>query len=334
MTVGSPPPQSVSVVIPVFRGATTLEGVVTELLTLVETTAEGTPFEIVEVILVHDDASDSSDLVMRHLNEMHDKVVPVWLSRNFGQHAATIAGISRSSGDWIVTLDEDGQFDPEGIARMLDTAVGTGAQVVYARPVNSRPHGVVRNAASWLSRGLSRLAMERTAAPDFHSFRLILGVVGREVAARVGPGVYLDVALTWVVGRYSTTAVVLRGEVRQSAYTPLKLLSHFRRLVVSTGTRSLRAVTALGVFIALGGAVVATLLIVQKLTTGVDAPGWTSLMVAVLMSSGAILLALGVIAEYIGVTVGTALGRPAFLIVSDPASRLPGVRTAQPSDES
>ena len=65
----------------------------------------------------------------------------VWLSRNYGQHAATLAGMSSSGGDWIVTLDEDGQHDPSYVGAMLDVALAEQASVVYARPVNPAPHG-------------------------------------------------------------------------------------------------------------------------------------------------------------------------------------------------
>ena len=78
---------------------------------------------------------------MRELEQEYPFVRSVWLSRNFGQHAATLAGMASSGGDWIVTLDEDGQHDPSYIGAMLDVALDEQASVVYARPVNPAPHG-------------------------------------------------------------------------------------------------------------------------------------------------------------------------------------------------
>ena len=90
------------------------------------------------MLLVHDCGPDDSARVMRELAP-HPFVRPVWLSRNFGQHAATLAGMASSGGDWIVTMDEDGQHDPAYIGAMLDVALAEQASVVYAsRPTRRR----------------------------------------------------------------------------------------------------------------------------------------------------------------------------------------------------
>jgi undecaprenyl-phosphate 4-deoxy-4-formamido-L-arabinose transferase len=72
-------------------------------------TPDGNAARVVEVVLVHDHGPDDSARVMRELASKHDWVRTVWLSRTYGQHAATLAGMSSSDGDWIVTVDEDGQ---------------------------------------------------------------------------------------------------------------------------------------------------------------------------------------------------------------------------------
>ena len=108
----------------------------------------GRHYRVTEVVLVHDCGPDASDDTVRALAAAHDWVRPVWLSRNFGQHAATLAGIAASGGEWVVTMDEDGQHDPEAIGALLDTAMTEQADVVYARPTNEPPHGALRNLAS------------------------------------------------------------------------------------------------------------------------------------------------------------------------------------------
>ena len=140
----------VSVVVPVYQGERTLRSVVAELAASVpdRTSPAGRPYRVTEVVLVHDCGPDRSDVVIRDLAATHDWVRAVWLSRNFGQHAATLAGIAASGGEWVVTMDEDGQHDPEAIGALLDTAMAEQADVVYARPTNEPPHGAVRNTAS------------------------------------------------------------------------------------------------------------------------------------------------------------------------------------------
>ena len=147
---------SVSVVIPVYSGAVTLPSVVKELEQLRPTqeTADGRKFRVDEVLLVWDRGIRGSDEVVRELAAREEWIRPIWLSCNFGQHPATLAGMTSSAGDWIVTMDEDGQHDPAYIGDLLDTAYRDRTQLVYASPTNRPPHGVLRNAASWLTKWL------------------------------------------------------------------------------------------------------------------------------------------------------------------------------------
>jgi polyisoprenyl-phosphate glycosyltransferase len=275
---------------------------------------------VVEVVLVHDDGPDDSPRVMRELAAKYDWVRTVWLSRNYGQHAATLAGMSSTGGDWIVTMDEDGQQDPADIPAMLDTALRERATVVYGAPINRPPHGILRNASSRSAKWLvGRLGGANDVA-KYNSYRLVLGEIGRSVAAYAGSGIYLDVGLGWVARPVATSAVTLRDEgERVSGYNVRSLMSHFWRMALTSGTRGLRAVSALGAAMAVLGVAVAVVLVVAKLAGSSIAPGWTSLVTILLFTSGAILFSLGIIAEYLGVAVNMAMGRPTYLIVGDPA---------------
>jgi glycosyltransferase involved in cell wall biosynthesis len=315
-------PHRISVVIPVYQGEDTLDSVVDEILALPTawTSPAGHELEVTEILLVWDHGPDKSDAVIRRLVADHPRVRAIWLSRNFGQHAATLAGMASSGGDWVVTMDEDCQHNPIAIAEMLDVAMADDVAVVYAEPTNPAPHGVLRNAAS---RGAKRVASSMTGghALQYQSFRLVLGEIARSVAAYSGAGIYLDVALGWVAGGSATSAVELRREQgRPSGYSLRSLLSHFWRMVVSSGTRGLRVVSIVGiVFAVLGLGLAAGLLIENVMGTQEPVRGWASTMVAILVTSGAILMSLGVIAEYVGAAVNMAMGKPLYLIVSDPA---------------
>lgn len=313
----------ISIVTPVYQGAKSLPGLAEEITALTEpvTTPAGHTFVITEWLLVHDNGPDNSADVIAELAQAHDVVRPIWLSRNYGQHPATLAGMASSNGDWIVTLDEDGQHDPADIGVFLDSAMESNAQLVYANPTNEAPHGFVRNSLSKSAKWVFATFLAGGAVQTFQSYRLIVGELGRSVAAYAGSGVYLDVALGWVVDRIAHVDVAMRDEgERRSGYTMRRLLSHFWRLVLSSGTRGLRMVSWLGVMFAILGVGVAVYLIIAT-SLGTDTPeGWTSTMVVVLLSTGAILFALGVIAEYVGVAVSMAMGKPPYLIISDPAS--------------
>jgi glycosyltransferase involved in cell wall biosynthesis len=326
-------PHEVSIVIPVYQGERTLDALIEEIrpLTAVTPTPDGYRLIVREVILVFDHGPDNSAMTIRSIAAKHPFVRLVWLSRNYGQHAATLAGMASSGSEWIVTLDEDGQHDPAAIAGMLDTALRTSASVVYAKPTNPPPHGFARNAASKGAKWLLTRLFTGSNAPDYQSFRLILGTIGRSVAAYSGSGVYLDVAMGWVAGNVVTSPVELREEAgRTSGYSPRRLFSHFWRMILSSGTRALRVVSVLGSVFGLIGVFIAILILIARLS-GNDVPeGWASTIVVILLSAGAILFSLGVIAEYIGVNVNMAMGKPPYLITSDQQNGPLGRRRPDP----
>lgn len=310
----------ISVVVPVYGGASTLRPLIDSILpfTTEQLTPAGYPYRVVEVVLVFDHGRDDSDERMRELARLHPFVRTIWLSRNFGQHAATLAGMASSGGEWIVTLDEDGQHDPVFIAGMLDIAMTEQAALVYARPTNAAPHSAFRNLTSRGSKWVLTKFLAGPRALEYHSYRLMLGEIGRSVAAYAGSNVYLDVALGWVAGDPATAPIELRSEGRDaSGYSTRRLLSHFWRMVLTSGTRGLRLVTAVGVAFAVVALGLAVWVVVSRITGTTIVEGWASTVIVVLFSSGAILFALGVIAEYLGVAVNMALGRPPYLIVSD-----------------
>ncbi|ORW91909.1 mannosyltransferase [Mycobacterium sp. IEC1808] len=319
---------SVSVVIPVYSGAETLAGVVKELeqLRSPQKTPDGRQFCVGEVLLVWDRGIRGTDRVVRELAGRDEWIRPIWLSRNFGQHPATLAGMTSSGGDWIVTMDEDGQHDPAYIGDMLDMAYRDRTQLVYASPTNKPPHGAFRNAASWLTKWLFvHVLMSSDGPKAFNSFRLMLGEAGRSVAAYTGAGVFLDVALCWVVANPSACPVLMREEGRPaSAYTLRRLSAHFWRLVISSGTRPLRFVSMMGILFALLGFAVATYSAIQKAVGDISVQGWTSVFVAVLVVGGAVLFALGIIAEYIAAAANMAMGKPVYVIVRDPSDVFDG----------
>jgi undecaprenyl-phosphate 4-deoxy-4-formamido-L-arabinose transferase len=227
--------------------------------------------------------------------------------------------MASAGGEWIVTMDEDGQHDPADIPAMLDRAMDQQVGVVYARPVNGRQHGRLRNLASDASKRVIDLLVPEGNTGIYHSYRLMLGEVGRGVAAYAGAGVYLDVALGWVANGAATCPVTLRPEgTRPSGYRLRSLLSHFWRLVLTSGTRLLRLVAVVGAVFALLGMVFAVVLVANKLFGGEIQPGWTSVMVVTLVGMGAILLTLGIVAEYLGIAVDMAMGKPLYLVASDP----------------
>lgn len=329
MTSATSPPgprvHEVSLVVPVYQGEGTLAALADEVapLTSAQLTPEGHAFRVAELLLVHDGAVDGSARVMTELAARHPFVRLLWLSRNFGQHPATLAGMASTVSPWVATLDEDGQQDPRDVGRMLDEALRSGAQLIYARPANEPPHGFLRNLGSAFAKWIFVHVLGSRPLGAFNSFRLVEGEVARGVAAYCGADVYLDVALSWVVGEARHCPLVLREErgQRRSGYTARRLLHHFWQLVLTSGTRPLRLIAFLGLFSIVAAFLITAVVVYARLTHQIPVQGWTSTVIFLSFFAGLILVSLGVIAEYLGVAVSMAMGKPPYLIVSRPPDR-------------
>lgn len=314
-------PIRVSIVIPVYAGETSLPTLMREVAPLnqPQTTPAGNRFVICEVLLVHDCGPDRSDGTLEALAAEYSFVQPVWLSRNYGQHAATMAGMASATGDWVVTIDEDGQQNPADIGCMLDCAVSSSLQLVYAQPTNPPPHGWLRNFSSGTAKAISTGLLGNRSIGRFNSFRLVDGEIARTLAAYCGNGVYLDVGLYWIAGRIGHCPIQLRNELgRPSGYSYLKLIGHFWSLVLTTGTRPLRFITVMGIFSIVLAIAIAAYALYGKLVGQVPVQGWASLTIVVAFFSGSILAALGVIAEYLAVTMGIVMGKPLYVVSTKP----------------
>lgn len=311
----------ISLVIPVYRGEKTLPILIEELvpLTQVQITPFGNHFFICEVLLVHDCGPDRSDKTIETFGIQYPFIRPVWLSRNYGQHPATLAGMASATGDWVATIDEDGQQNPADIGRMLDIALAESLQLVYAQPTNPPPHSWLRNILSRTAKAITTKLLSSSKIGKFSSFRLVDGEIARTLAAYCGNGVYLDVGLFWITGRIGHCPVRLRNEMdRPSGYSYLKLFSHFWRLILTTGTRPLRLITLMGIASVALAVVIASYALYGKFLGEVPVQGWTSLLIAIAFFSGCILTALGVIAEYLAVTMGIVMGKPLYVISTKP----------------
>ena len=310
----------ISIVIPVYRGAVTLPALLAEAASLTSecATPDGLRFLVSEVLLVHDCGPDDSDVVIEELARRYPAVRPIWLTRNYGQHAATLAGMASATGDWIATIDEDGQQDPLDIGSMLDVAIASNLQLVYAMPTNPPPHGWLRNSLSRIAKYITARILGNAEVGRFNSYRLVNAEIGRTLAAYCGNGVYLDVGLFWITARVGHAPVKLRLEDRPSNYSYFRLLGHFWTLILTMGTRPLRLITIVGLASMLLAVLIASYTLYGHFTGRIPVRGWASLLIVVSFFSGSLLMAVGVIAEYLAVTMGIVMGKPLYVVGSRP----------------
>lgn len=311
----------VSVVIPLSGAGQALATLLTKIdaYTHAGTTPLGRRFRVEEVLLVRDQGASLRDSAVHALEQQYPWLRPVWLSRDFGRHAATLAGMTSAGGQWIVTMSEDGADEPSLIPVMLDAAYEQRAQLVYGPPANRPNQSASRRAGPRLVDGLfTRLLAPglKTAHLDSTSdYRLVLGEVGRSVAAYAGPGVHLDGALDWVV---SSVVTVPEAVVTQHA-SP----AHGGRRASSEEPQALRVVSLLGALSILVALALFVWLISRYLTGTSPNAEWTVVLIALAFIGGVLLLGLGVIAQYAQAAANVSFGKPLYIVVSDPSHTFP-----------
>jgi glycosyltransferase involved in cell wall biosynthesis len=311
-----------SAVVPVYQGAAFLRDLVRELGALrASFEAEGAPVRLVEAIFVDDASVDDSFALLTQLQAEHDWVKVIPLSRNFGQHPATVAGILHSCGDWVATLDEDLQHPPKYVRQLLVEGVTKRCDVVYANPERGAHESYFRDLSSRLSKGIVAAVTGNPEVRKFNSFRLVRGGVARAAAAVSTRRTYLDVALCWFTNRIGTVTLPLRDAryitQKRSGYNLRGLLRHGRRLLLSSEIKLLRLGASIGGLALVVSVVLAAVTVCLKLQVPgmIDVPGWTSLFLTILFFGGLISLLVGIVLEYMANAYLQTLGQPTFFVV-------------------
>ncbi len=312
----------ISIIVPVYQGADYLAELLRSVLEVKDQfDASGLPLEISECICVSDSAIDDSINILKSLQDSYPWLRVLPLSRNYGQHPATVAGILHSSGDWIVTLDEDLQHDPKQIIPMLTTACTDSHDIVYAKGSSAIHRSFYRDAASkWVKKLLARLA-GCPFLPLFNSFRLVRGSVARAAAAACATETYFDVALTWFTHSVGSLTVDMTdqrtAEGKASNYRFRSLVSHASRLVITSDLRLLRFGAKLGFLGTIVGILLVIAIAAKKLLFPESIPiqGWASTISVLILVNGLISLQCGVAMKYLSLVLQRTQGRPTFFVV-------------------
>lgn len=319
---------TISTVVPVYNGKDYLERLVDSLISLREMWKnQGLPIELVEVIFVNDSAIDSSLEVLESLRQKNDWLQIVTLSKNFGQHSATVAGILHTCGDWVFTIDEDLQHDPRYFLDLLLIAVSESIDVVYARPEQSVHKSFLRDQGSVQYKKLLSIITRNPHIRQFNSYRLLRGAIARAVASVCSHETYFDMALCWFTDRISTKELPLHDRryelTKKSGYTLHRLLSHARKMLISSPAKVLRAGAVIGILANVFAVIVGLTILVLKIMApdSIVVPGWTSTFLSVIFFGGLTSFLLSVILEYLTNILLHAHGKPSFFIVDRSSDR-------------
>jgi polyisoprenyl-phosphate glycosyltransferase len=302
------PRPEVSVVIPVFNEQENLPSLHSRL------TAALAPSGLrYEIILVDDGSRDGSVSLLRRLAGDDPRVVVVELARNFGHQVAISAGLDHARGDGVIIMDADLQDPPEVLPQFIGKW-REGHDVVYAIREQRKESWLKRAAYAAFYRLLQRVANIEIPldAGDFCIMdrRVVDLLVGMPERNRFVRGIRSWVGLDQVGLAYERQA----RQAGKPKFTFTRLVYLALDGLVSFSYVPLRLITMLGFGVSLLSIALAVFYVIQKLTVGLNPPGFATLIVAVFFLAGMQLVTIGVIGEYVGRIFEEVKGRPLYVV--------------------
>lgn len=285
----------ISFVIPCYRSEHTIEAVVAEIMD----TMKGLAAYDYDIFLVNDCSPDNTFSIIRQICEKYNNIKGISLAKNFGQHAALMAGLRKSDGDIVVCLDDDGQTPANEVGKLID-AIEQGRDVVYAS-YNSKKHSAFRNFGSHINDIMTRIMLGKPKELQLTSYFAAKRFVVDSMLQYEHSYPYVIGLVLRATKNISNVPVNHRKrEVGSSGYTMRKLLSLWFNGFTAFSILPLRIATATGVFFAVAGFLYGIYTVIKKLVNPAVPMGFSSLMAAVVFFGGMLMIMLGLIGEYIG----------------------------------
>lgn len=315
---------TISVVVPVYSGKKYLAQLVEKIEELKDSLEQKSDNQIKfnECIFVCDEPIDDSLAELKEIKKDNDWINILELSRNFGQHAATIAGILHTSGQWIITLDEDLQHDPKFVPDLLLQALESHSDVLYAAPKSKVHQSFFRDFSSSFAKRMLYWITGNAHIKKFNSYRVIRGSIARAFSGLATSRSYFDIGLCWYTERINSLEIEMTDERyienKTSGYTPKKLLRHLKNLIISSNTKVYNLFILLGFLSVIVAFCLLIYIFINAFTGNEDfaVRGWPSLMVTNLFFFGIITTVVGVTFQFISIILQNIQGKPTFYNVN------------------
>ena len=299
---------SISVIIPVYNSEQSLPILIDRLKSVLANSCQS-----FEVILVNDGSLDGSWGTIVSLSKRFSWINGINLMRNYGQHNALLCGIRQAKHALIVTIDDDLQNPPEEIPQII-ARLEEGYDVVYGTP-QEQQHGLWRNLASTVTKMTLQGFMGAETARQVSAFRAFRTGLRDAFSQYEGSFVSIDVLLTWGTAKFSSVPVCHEPRtLGQSNYTFSRLLMHAVNMMTGFSILPLQVASFLGFVCTIFGLCILIYVLATFFAHGSAVPGFPFLASIIAIFSGAQLLALGIIGEYLARMHFRALGRPTCTI--------------------
>lgn len=285
----------ISFVIPCYRSELTLPTVVNEICG----TMQALEYPDYEIILVNDCSPDNTMQSIRSLCAENPRIVGIDLAKNFGQHAALMAGFRHVTGDVVVCMDDDGQTPAGEVGKLLDK-LNEGYDIVYAS-YEEKKHDAFRNWGSRVNSLMTEIMLSKPKELYISSYFAARRYIIDEMTRYNGCYPYvIGLALRSTKNICNVPVRHAAREVGESGYTLKKLLALWMNGFTSFSVKPLRIANYFGMASAILGFVYAIFIVIRFFVYHSAPEGWSSIAVLLLILCGLILMVLGMIGEYIG----------------------------------
>lgn len=298
--------KEISIVIPVYNS----HECVAELSRQIADALKGIEYE---QIMVNDCSRDSSWEEIRKVSLTNKNVLGINLRKNGGQDSAILTGLNFASGNWVIIMDDDLQHSPYDIPRLYSEAK-KGFDVCYGN-FNTKKQKLWKNMGSWFNGKISEIALGKPKNIYLSPFKIISGAIAKELVKFNNLFPYIDGLIFQVTQNITQITIEHhKRELGKSNYNLIKSIKVFLRMFFGFSTMPLKISTFIGVISAICGFILATLYLITYLHGKADVNGWTTLVILILIFGGLILLALGIVGEYLGRMYLTINNTPKFII--------------------
>ncbi|MCR5657640.1 MAG: glycosyltransferase family 2 protein [Butyrivibrio sp.] len=300
----------VSFVIPCYRSEKTIEDVILE----IEGAMDMLPLYGYEIILVNDCSPDNTWDKICELAKSHDEIRGFSLARNFGQHAALMAGLNKSKGDIIVCLDDDGQTPADEVGKLL-YQIEAGADVVYAR-YSHKKHNLFRNFGTAMNEWMAHVMLGKPKDLFVSSYFAARRYVVDEMIKYKSSYPYVIGLVLRTTRKIVNVDVTHRSRtVGSSGYTFSKLMGLWINGFTAFSIKPLRIGTLVGGIFAGLGFIYGVYTIIKKLMyPTLPITGFSALMTAIVFMNGMLMIMVGLAGEYIGRIYISQNNNPQYVI--------------------
>ena len=298
----------ISIVSPVYRAEKILPILVSEINLVMERIGED-----YEIILVDDRSPDNSWEVMKILSSQNPKIKSIRLSRNFGQHSAIFAGLTKTKGDWVVVMDCDMQDQPKEIAKLYKKAL-EGYDIVLGQRENRKDKFLKK-----LTSKLFYKVFNYLSGANFDNNVANFGIYHQKtIKSILDMGDYVkffSLFINWI-GFKSVSIPIEHGEREEgkSTYSVGRLFKQAFNVIISFSDKPLRLFINFGLSISVLSFIVGIYYLYLALTGKIAQPGFSSLILSIWFLSGIIISCIGIVGVYLGKTFDQTKGRPTFII--------------------